>query len=69
MIVVQGWLDSEHLQTRLLLQVHDELVLEVPADEFSQVHAELPRLMTELATLRVPLLVDIGAGANWDEAH
>jgi DNA polymerase-1 len=69
MIVVQGWLDCERLQTRLLMQVHDELVLEVPADEFSQVRAELPRLMTELASLRVPLLVDVGAGANWDEAH
>jgi DNA polymerase-1 len=69
MIVVQGWLDSERLQTRLLLQVHDELVLEVPESELAQVRGELPRLMTEVARLRVPLVVDVGVGANWDEAH
>ncbi|QKS31295.1 MAG: DNA polymerase I [Candidatus Accumulibacter similis] len=69
MIAVQGWLDSEGLRTRLLLQVHDELVLEVPADELPRVRGELPRLMSEVATLRVPLVVDIGVGANWDEAH
>jgi DNA polymerase-1 len=69
MIVVQGWLDAERLQTRLLMQVHDELVLEVPDDELVRVRAELPRLMTEWASLRVPLVVDVGTGANWDEAH
>jgi DNA polymerase-1 len=69
MIVVQGWLDAERLQTRLLMQVHDELVLEVPDDELARVRSELPRLMTELARLRVPLVVDVGVGANWDEAH
>jgi DNA polymerase I len=69
MIVVQGWLDAESLQTRLLMQVHDELVLEVPDDELARVRSELPRLMTELARLRVPLVVDVGVGANWDEAH
>jgi DNA polymerase-1 len=69
MIVVQGWLDSERLQTRLLLQVHDELVLEVPESELAQVRGELPRLMTDVARLRVPLVVDVGVGANWDEAH
>jgi DNA polymerase-1 len=57
------------LQTRLLMQVHDELVLEVPDDELARVRDELPRLMTELARLRVPLVVDVGVGANWDEAH
>ena len=69
MIAVQGWLDGERLQARLLLQVHDELVLEVPDDELERVRAELPRLMSEVAALRVPLLVDIGVGANWDQAH
>ncbi|WP_291992342.1 DNA polymerase I [Candidatus Accumulibacter sp. ACC003] len=69
MIAVQGWLDAERLQTRLLLQVHDELILEVPDDELEQLRAELPRLMSEVATLRVPLLVDVGIGNNWDEAH
>ncbi|WP_313953092.1 DNA polymerase I [Accumulibacter sp.] len=69
MIAVQGWLDAEPLQTRLLMQVHDELVLEVPDDELPRLRAELPRLMSEVANLRVPLLVDLGVGANWDEAH
>ncbi len=69
MIAVHGWLDAEHLQTRLLMQVHDELVLEVPENELPVLHRELPRLMSELASLRVPLVVDVGAGRNWDEAH
>jgi DNA polymerase-1 len=69
MIVVQGWLDAEGLQTRLLMQVHDELVLEVPDGELARVRAELPRLMTDWAKLRVPLVVDVGVGANWDQAH
>ncbi|MDS4013448.1 MAG: DNA polymerase I [Candidatus Accumulibacter sp.] len=69
MIAVQGWLDAEHLQTRLLMQVHDELVLEVPEDELPALRGELPRLMSELASLRVPLVVEVGVGRNWDEAH
>jgi len=69
MIAVQDWLDRERLQTRLLLQVHDELVLEVQDAELARVRSELPRLMTASADLRVPLVVDVGAGANWDEAH
>ncbi|WP_291990012.1 DNA polymerase I [Candidatus Accumulibacter sp. ACC007] len=69
MIVVQGWLDAERLHTRLLMQVHDELVLEVPDGELARVRGELPRLMTDWAKLRVPLLVDVGVGANWDQAH
>lgn len=51
------------------MQVHDELVLEVPDDELARVRGELPRLMTDFARLRVPLPVDVGVGANWDEAH
>ncbi|WP_374681863.1 DNA polymerase I [Accumulibacter sp.] len=69
MIVVQGWLDAERLHSRLLMQVHDELVLEVPDGELARVRGELPRLMTDWAKLRVPLLVDVGVGANWDQAH
>ncbi len=69
MIAVQDWLDREHLATKLLLQVHDELVLEVPAAELDRVKGELPELMTGVASLRVPLVVDIGIGANWDKAH
>jgi DNA polymerase-1 len=69
MIAVQRWLDAERLTTRLVMQVHDELVLEVPDDELSRVRLELPRLMTQVAALRVPLVVEVGVGANWDEAH
>lgn len=69
MIAVQGWLDREKLATMLLLQVHDELVLEVPDDELARVQRELPALMTGVAALSVPLVVEVGAGKNWDEAH
>jgi DNA polymerase I len=69
MIAVQDWLDREKLATKLLLQVHDELVLEVPAAEVERVQRELPGLMTNVATLRVPLVVDVGTGTNWDQAH
>ena len=69
MIAVQGWLDAGQLKTRLVMQVHDELVLEVPDDELVRVRIELPPLMTRVAKLRVPLVVEVGVGANWDEAH
>jgi DNA polymerase-1 len=69
MVAVQRWLDDEHLAAKLLLQVHDELVLEVPTAELARVKAELPKLMTGVARLRVPLVVDVGSGPNWDKAH
>ncbi|RLJ68311.1 DNA polymerase I [Sulfurisoma sediminicola] len=69
MIAVQGWLDDARMESKLILQVHDELVLEVPDAEIAAVRHELPRLMGGVATLAVPLLVEIGIGANWDEAH
>jgi DNA polymerase-1 len=69
MIAVQGWIESRRLASRLLLQVHDELVLEVPDAELDRVKRELPGLMGGVAQLRVPLLVDVGVGNNWDEAH
>ncbi len=69
MIAVQRRIDTERLGSRLLLQVHDELVLEVPEGELDGVRAELPALMCEVATLKVPLRVGIGAGRNWEAAH
>ena len=69
MIAVQGWLDAQHLATKLLLQVHDELVLEVPDSEVAAVREQLPVLMGGVARLAVPLLVEVGVGPNWDEAH
>ena len=69
MIAVQNWLERERLNSRLILQVHDELVLEVPDAELARVRIELPPLMTQIARLKVPLVVEVGVGANWDEAH
>ncbi|MFO1413242.1 MAG: DNA polymerase I [Burkholderiales bacterium] len=69
MIAVQRHLDEERLATKLVLQVHDELVLEVPDAERARIEADLPRLMTGVAELRVPLVADVGAGANWEQAH
>ena len=51
------------------MQVHDELVLEVPQAELDRVQTELPLLMTGVAQLAVPLVVDVGVGANWEQAH
>jgi DNA polymerase-1 len=69
MISVQAWLDKQRLQTQLLLQVHDELILEVPPEEVEIVKVHLRTIMTGVATLRVPLEVGIGMGDNWEEAH
>jgi DNA polymerase-1 len=69
MIVLQQWLDREQLGTRLILQVHDELVLEAPDAELDRVKRELPVLMSGVAQLRVPLVVDVGSGPNWEQAH
>ncbi len=69
MIAVQGWLEHEKMQTRLVMQVHDELILEVPQAELLTVKEMLPQLMCRVADLKVPLEVGLGVGANWDQAH
>jgi DNA polymerase-1 len=69
MIAVQAWLESERLGSKLVLQVHDELVLEVPEHELAHVRVELPRRMAGVLELAVPLLAEVGAGANWEQAH
>ena len=69
MIAVAGWLKAERLGTRLILQVHDELVLEVQEAEIDLVRERVPALMEGVASLSVPLRVDAGVGLNWDEAH
>ena len=69
MIAVQDWLDKEKLGTKLVMQVHDELVLEVPQDEVPEVRNKLRELMCQVAELKVPLEVGLGEGDNWDEAH
>jgi DNA polymerase-1 len=69
MIAVQQALDSEQCATRMVMQVHDELVFEVPEAELAWVKEAVPRLMAGVAELSVPLLAEVGVGANWDEAH
>ncbi|WP_227815597.1 DNA polymerase I [Nitrogeniibacter aestuarii] len=69
MVAVSNWLRDEKLKSKLILQVHDELVLEVPDDELSLVREQLPKLMAGVAKLSVPLVAEVGDGANWDEAH
>ena len=69
MIAVETWLQQGKMKSRLVLQVHDELVLEVPEDELMTVRERLPKLMAGVAKLSVPLVAEVGVGANWDEAH
>ncbi len=69
MIAVQGWLEADQLKSKLIMQVHDELVLEVPDAEMDVVKKRLPELMGGVAALAVPLVVDVGTGPNWDKAH
>jgi DNA polymerase-1 len=69
MIAVQGWLEAERLQSLMVMQVHDELVLEVPQQELELVREKLPQLMAGVAQLKVPLTAEVGVGPNWDQAH
>jgi DNA polymerase-1 len=69
MVKVQDVLDGEGRGTKMVLQVHDELVFEVPQTELDWASTEIPRLMAGVAELRVPLLAEFGAGPNWDKAH
>nr|WP_303802867.1 DNA polymerase I [Snodgrassella alvi] len=69
MISVHQWLKQNKLSSRLIMQVHDELVLEVPDDETTIICKTIPDIMANVAKLKVPLIADIGMGDNWDEAH
>ncbi len=69
MIAVQRFLDEEKLKALLIMQVHDELVLEVPSGELDAITGQLPELMQSVAKLDVPLVVEVGVGDNWDKAH
>ncbi|RZI41846.1 DNA polymerase I [Herbaspirillum sp. HC18] len=69
MIAVQDWLEGERLGSKMVMQVHDELVLEVPETELGHVRERLPQLMSHVAQLNVPLIAEVGVGRNWDEAH
>jgi len=69
MVAVQAALDAQAKTTRIVMQVHDELVFEVPHAEVEWARTEVPRVMASVAALKVPLLAEVGVGANWDEAH
>ena len=69
MVAVDNWLAASGLDAKVILQVHDELVLEVREDLVDQVRDEIRQHMSHAATLDVPLLVEVGVGDNWDEAH
>jgi DNA polymerase-1 len=69
MIAVQRTIDEEGRASRMIMQVHDELVLEVPAAELIWATEALPRLMAGVAALKVPLVAEVGVGGNWEEAH
>ncbi len=66
---VQRVLDAEQRGTKMIMQVHDELVFEVPDIEINWVKTEIPRMMARVAQLKVPLLAEVGVGDNWDKAH
>ena len=69
MVAVQNWLAHEKLQTKMVMQVHDELVLDVPLSEIDRIKDNLPGLMCDVASLRVPLVAEVGVGPNWEQAH
>ena len=69
MIAVQDVLQKEKRATRMVMQVHDELVFEVPESELDWVRAQVPHLMASVADLKVPLLAEVGVGPNWEQAH
>ena len=69
MVAVQDVLQKEQRATRMIMQVHDELVFEVPETEIDWVKTTVPKLMADVAELKVPLLAEVGVGPNWEQAH
>jgi len=69
MIAVQAGIDREQRKTKVIMQVHDELVFEVPEDEVEWLKVAVPKWMAEVASLKVSLLAEVGVGLNWDQAH
>jgi DNA polymerase-1 len=69
MIAVDEWLLTEKPRVRMIMQVHDELVFEVHKDDLDAVAKKVHELMENSTTLAVPLLVEVGSGENWDQAH
>ena len=69
MLAIQEWIDSEKNNVKMIMQVHDELVFEMSADNTKNYAQKIRLMMEEAATLSVPLIVDIGIGNSWQEAH
>jgi DNA polymerase-1 len=69
MVAVQRWLEADNMAARLVMQVHDELVLEAPLNEVEALQIQLPALMCQVATLDVPLVAEVGVGDSWEQAH
>ncbi len=69
MIEVDQWLQESRSNAKMILQVHDELILEVPAEEIGEVTVKVEEIMCSVTTLSVPLVVDTGTGSNWKTAH
>jgi DNA polymerase-1 len=69
MVSVQQQLDALQSPVKMIMQVHDELVFELPISHADWVRTEVPRLMAEVASLRVPLVAEVGLGPNWEQAH
>ncbi len=69
MLAVDAWLRSDQPQLKMLMQVHDELVFEIHKDQLDSSIEKIRGLMESAAELKVPLIVDVGTGANWEEAH
>ncbi|WP_440994382.1 DNA polymerase I [Cysteiniphilum litorale] len=69
MILIDEWIIKENIDARMIMQVHDELVFEVKEDQVDRISKEVKQFMESAALLQVPLIVDVGVGNNWDEAH
>jgi DNA polymerase-1 len=69
MISVDNWLENSEMKSGIIMQVHDELVLEVFENELTTVIKQLQKRMSNAADLKIPLVVDVGVGENWEEAH
>ncbi len=69
MLSIYQWIESESLPLKMIMQVHDELVFEVPTEQAEQFASQIADKMSQAVELKVPLLVDAGIGSNWDQAH
>ena len=69
MLSTDKWINKSKVKAKMIMQVHDELVFEVLTSEVEETSEQVRRDMTEVTSLAVPLIIDIGVGNNWDEAH